>query len=399
MAQREVSRHDVVVVGARCAGAAVARLLAGRGHDVVVLDRCDLPSDTLSTHGIARGGVVQLARWGLLDGVLASGAPAIRTVTFGMGGQETTRAVKDRAGVDLMVAPRRTVLDAILARAAVAAGAAVVTSTTVTDVVRDPRGRVVGVRARRRDGRDLTFLGHHVVAADGLRSTMAPRLGAVSRRTFTSDVSTYYAYVDQVPWRGYEFHVAPGALAGVFPTHDGQACVWLSRPTRLLDGVRRGGARRAEVLVDAIAEVAPALGSRLRSGRIVSGARGIVAPPSYVRDAFGPGWALVGDAGYHRDPITGHGITDAFRDAELLAEALDTALRSPARASAALAGYQDARDSALADTFRLTRELCRFPRPTRFVELQIELGEALDREAQMLASRPAPAGIDAVLTA
>jgi flavin-dependent dehydrogenase len=399
VAQPEVSHHDVVIVGARCAGSASARLLAERGHDVVVLDRAEIQSDPLSTHGIARGGVVQLSRWGLLNDVLASGAPAIRAVTFGIGGQETTREVKDRAGVDLLVAPRRTVLDTILADAAIASGATVRTSTAVTDVIRDETGRVTGVRARRRDGRNLTLFGRHVVAADGLRSTLAPQLGATARQTFSADVSLYYTYVDQVAWRGFEFHVSPGAFAGVFPTHEGQACVWLSRPTGLLEGVRRAGAGRTEALVDAIAEVAPSLGGRIRSGRVTSGVRGIIAPPNYVRHAFGPGWALVGDAGYHRDPITGHGITDAFRDAELMAEALDVALRHPALEHEALRAYEQGRDDALAATFRLTRELARFPHPSRFVELQIELSEALDREARMLASRPAPVGQHAVPTA
>ena len=399
MAHPEVSHHDVVIVGARCAGSATARLLAQRGHDVVVLDRAEFPSDTLSTHGIARGGVVQLSRWGLLDDVLASGAPAIREVTFGIEGREITREVKDRAGVDLLVAPRRMVLDTILADAAITSGATVRTSTAVTDVIRDDTGRVAGVSARTRDGRHLTLSCRHVVAADGLRSTLAPRLGAATRQRFSADVSLYYAYVDHVPWRGFEFHIAPGAFAGVFPTHHGQACVWLSRPTGLLEGVRRAGARRTAALVDAIAEVAPSLGRRIRSGRVVSGVRGIIAPPNYVRDAFGPGWALVGDAGYHRDPITGHGITDAFRDADLLAEALDVALRVPAQEHEALRAFERGRDDALAATFRLTRELARFPHPSRFVELQIELSEALDREARMLASRPAPAGQHAVLTA
>ena len=145
MAHPEVSHHDVVIVGARCAGSATARLLAERGHDVVVLDRAEFPSDTLSTHGIARGGVVQLSRWGLLDDVLASGAPAIREVTFGIEGREITREVKDRAGVDVLVAPRRMVLDTILADAAITSGATVRTSTAVTDVIRDDTGRVTGV--------------------------------------------------------------------------------------------------------------------------------------------------------------------------------------------------------------------------------------------------------------
>ena len=178
------SRHDVVIVGGRCAGTATARLLAAQGHDVVVVERSDLAGDPLSTHGLARGGVVQLARWGLLDEVLASGAPASREVTFGVEGRESTRPVKDRAGVDLLVAPRRTHLDRILARAAVDAGADLHTCTTVREVLREPDGRVSGVVARTAAGDDITLLGRWVVGADGLRSTMAGHLGARVQQSF-----------------------------------------------------------------------------------------------------------------------------------------------------------------------------------------------------------------------
>jgi 2-polyprenyl-6-methoxyphenol hydroxylase-like FAD-dependent oxidoreductase len=139
-------------------------------------------------------------------------------------------------------------------------------------------------------------------------------------------------------------------------------------------------------------EVAPALGDRVAGGRITSPVRGCLAPPNHVRRAGGPGWSLVGDAGYHRDPITGHGITDAFRDAELLADGLSAVFSGELSEAAALASYQQQRDSALADTFRLTEALARFPEPPRFAELQRELAEALEREALQLASRPAPAG-------
>jgi flavin-dependent dehydrogenase len=310
-----------------------------------------------------------------------------------------TRRIKERAGVDLLVAPRRSVLDGILADEAVAAGASLRTGTGATGLLRDDRGRVGGITARTRDGQRLDIRARQVVAADGLRSTMAGRFGARVQQSFEADVSIFYLYVDQVPWRGFEFHVAPRGFAGVFPTHDGAACVWLSRPTALLDGVRTAGAHRTEALVAALAEVSPGLAERVRSGRAVSPVRGTVAPPNHVREAFGPGWALVGDAGYHRDPITGHGITDALRDAELLADALDESLDGRAREHDALTAYAAARDAALGDTFRLTRELCRFPDPSRFVELQVELSEALDREAATLASRPAPAGLRAATAA
>jgi 2-polyprenyl-6-methoxyphenol hydroxylase-like FAD-dependent oxidoreductase len=390
--------YDVIVVGARCAGAATARLLAARGLAVLVLDRAALPSDTLSTHGIARGGVVQLSRWGLLDDVLASGAPPVREVSFHLGGTALTKVVKDRAGVDLLVAPRRHVLDDLLLTAARAAGATVETGATVTGVRRE-RGRVVGVTARTRGGGERVFHARHVVGADGLRSTTASLVGARTTASFAADVSLYYAYVAHPDWRGFEFHLGSDAFAGAFPTHDGEACVWLSRPSPRLSSVRRAGGGRAGAWSESLDEVAPELGHRVRSGRLSSPVRGCVAPPNHVREAFGPGWSLVGDAGYHRDPITGHGITDAFRDAELLADALVAALSDGVPEAAALAGYQEQRDRALADTFAITEALCRFPAPTRFAELQIQLGEVLEREATELASRPVPAGLRAAVAA
>src|SRR6266508_2799974 len=115
-------------------------------HDVVVVvDQSLFPSDTISTHSIARSGVVQLHRWGLLDGVLDSGAPAIRQVTFNAGGESVSRPIKDKAGVDLVVAPRRYVLDTILVGAAARAGAQVRPGVRGTGVRRDGGGRVVGV--------------------------------------------------------------------------------------------------------------------------------------------------------------------------------------------------------------------------------------------------------------
>src|SRR5512141_766298 len=113
--------HDVVVVGARCAGAATAMLLASAGHDVLLVDRSTFPSDTLSTHAIARGGMVQLERWGLLQAVLDTGAPPIRAVEFHSGGLTVTRTIKDRSGIDMLVAPRRHALDTLLVNAAMSA--------------------------------------------------------------------------------------------------------------------------------------------------------------------------------------------------------------------------------------------------------------------------------------
>jgi 2-polyprenyl-6-methoxyphenol hydroxylase-like FAD-dependent oxidoreductase len=386
------SHHDVVVIGSRCAGAATAMLLARAGRDVAVVDRSHFPSDALSTHGIVRGGVVQLARWGLLEDVLASGAPAVREVTFGQGDTRITRRVKDRAGVDLLVAPRRHVLDALLVDAARAAGAQVWTGVTATGLRRDGADRVVGLDARTADGRPIELSARYVVGADGLRSRTAGWVGARVLDSFTADTATFYVYVAEAAWPAYEFHVAKDALAGVFPTHGGQGCVWLCRPSAALGSLRAAGRDRAAALVAELAAVSPTLADRVRSGRITSAVRGSACLPNYVRQPVGPGWALVGDAGYHRDPITGHGITDAFRDAELLATAIDGSLRDPADEHRAMTDYNDRRDAALRETFDLTRALTSYPPPDAFVELQIQLGEALEREADLLASFPPSVG-------
>lgn len=372
------------------AGAATALLLARAGHDVLVLDRSRFPSDTLSTHGLARGGVVQLARWGLLDAVLATGAPAVRQVTFGSGGREKTLRIKARAGVDHLVAPRRHVLDTLLLDAAESAGATVRTGATVVGVRRGTDGRVVGVEVRADDGQRMTVAADLVIGADGRRSAMAAWCGAETAHHGGTG-ATFYTYVGGVPWPAYEFHVAPRAFTGVFPTHDGEACVWLCAPTADVGELRAAGSRRTDVLVAAIDAAAPSLGERIRAGHVTAPVRGEIDLPNYVRQPSGPGWALVGDAGYHRDPVTGHGITDAFRDAELLAEAAGTALRDPSTERDAFADYGRRRDDGLRDTFAITRALAAFPDPERFVELQLRLSEALDREADDLAARPTPA--------
>jgi 2-polyprenyl-6-methoxyphenol hydroxylase-like FAD-dependent oxidoreductase len=171
-------RHDVVVVGARAAGAATALLLSRLGHDVVLLDRAVFPADTLSTHQIARTGVVQLQRWGLLQAVLGSGAPAIRQVTFTSTNESITRAIKHKAGVDLLVAPRRYLLDTIVAEAAAGAGADVRFGVTVAGVRLDDAGRATGVYGHDSTGAAVDIDARFVVGADGLRSRVARSVGA-----------------------------------------------------------------------------------------------------------------------------------------------------------------------------------------------------------------------------
>jgi flavin-dependent dehydrogenase len=384
------SHHDVVVVGGRVAGSATAMLLARLGHDVVVLDQASFPSDTVSTHSIARSGVVQLRRWGLLDDVVDSGAPTIRQVTFNAAGELVSRTIKEKAGVDFLVAPRRYVLDTILATAAEHAGAQVRTGVTVTGVQRDGRGRVVGVDGHDRAGAAIEIGAQCVIGADGLRSRVARLVGAAINEVGRAGGAAQYAYYAGGRWIGFEFFVAERSFAGVFPTHDGQACIWVCTPSADANAVRRRTGSRGEAFDTLLERSHPELALRLRHARRTSPVQGLLRQPNQLRQAFGPGWALVGDAGYYRDAITAYGISDAFRDAELLAVALDQALGNAAEETTALAAYQQQRDQALREIFELTCRLAAYPPVPRFIELQKQLGAAIDKQAAALAAQPTP---------
>ncbi len=384
--------HDVVIVGARCAGAATGMLLARLGHDVVVVDRTTFPSDTLSTHAIARSGVVQLHRWGLLDTVMDSGAPPIRQVSFRIGDDVIVKRIKDRADVDLLVAPRRHVLDAILVDAAREAGAAVRTGITVDEVTTDRSGRANGVRGRDADGDVVHIRARFVIGADGLRSRVARSVGAPVVDERHRNGSVRYAYIAGLGAEGTEFHLGHGIFAGVFPTHPGPdgvdvANVWVCGPGHRL-GEPGSGIARDERFRELLRAASPNLADRVEAARQVSPVRGYHGMPNQLRQASGAGWALVGDAGYFRDAVTGHGISDAFRDAEALARSIDGALRSDVDDDVALAGFAAERDRNVAAIFDITCELASYPPRERFTELQKQLSAAIEAEAQMLADLP-----------
>jgi flavin-dependent dehydrogenase len=370
--------HDVIVVGARAAGSALAGLLARLGHDVIVVDRADLPSDTVSTHQIARTGMVALRRWNVADELRASGSPALREITFHQAAGSVTRPVRPSCEVEYFLAPRRYVLDTLLAEAAVRCGARLRTGLNVVGVRRAGNGRVTGVSGHdRRDG-DIELSARFVVGADGLHSRIARSVGAELVDCRPDGGTAQYAYYAGLPWSGIEFYVADGALAGIFPTHDAEACVWVCTPAS-------PGRRDFD---DDVRRVAPALAGRLRGGRRTSPISGMRRSPNHVRRAGGPGWALVGDAGFHRDPISAHGISDAFRDAELLAGCLDDALRGRVEEPVAMDAYERQRDAALADVFNLTCALGAYPPVPEFLDLMRQLGRAIDIEAATLAARP-----------
>jgi flavin-dependent dehydrogenase len=382
----ELVTADVVVVGARCAGAATAMLLAERGHDVVVVDRAVFPSDTISTHAIARTGVVQLDRWGLLDRVLDSGAPAVRDVAFHSNGSTIHRTIKERHGRDFVVAPRRTALDAILVDAAAEAGARIRTGVTVEGVRRDDQGRVQGVYGRT-GAEALEISTRVVVGADGLRSRIARSVGAQVTRLGPEGGATLYTYYAG-EWPAMEYYLGAGRFTGIFPTNDGEACIWLCTDPGNAAVARRRHRTPEATFAALVEDSAPELADRLRTAERTAPIRGVNRLPNQFRQPVGPGWALVGDAGYHRDAVSGHGISDAFRDAELLADAIEPVCAGDVDEVVALDGYHAARDAMAADIFDITCEMSQFPAVDRFADLQKALGRAVDAQAAELAARP-----------
>jgi flavin-dependent dehydrogenase len=288
-----------------------------------------------------RAGVMQLHRWGLLEHVIDKGTPALRHTTFSFAGEKLVIPIKPAHGVDALYAPRRTVLDPILVDAAARAGAEVQYGVTVTGVRRNYKGRVTGLVGRDEKGNGFAVDAGLVIGADGMRSTIAQRVGAPIVRSGTGASASIYGY-----WRdleieeplGYEWTFTTAGAAGVIPTNEGETCVFVgSSPER----VGTGGAQVMEELLE---EVSPSLADRLRRATAPLGVRTFMGHPGVIRRPWGPGWALVGDAGYWKDPISAHGLSDALRDAELLARAVITAGAGCELQDAALRGYQEARD-------------------------------------------------------
>ena len=226
--------------------------------------------------------------------------------------------------------------------------------------------------------------------ADGLKSTVARAVGAEVIEHRGDNGAAQYAYYAGIPWHGIELVAADRALAGVFPTHHGQACIWVCTPSADARAARRRVTSRTEAFTTQLQLAAPELAERLRTGQRTSSVTGMLRLPNQLRRAHGPGWALVGDAGYHRDAITGYGLSDAYRDAELLAVALHEALCGEADERTTLAGYQRRRDTALREVFDLTCALSGYPPVPEFVELQKQLSKAIDAEAAERAAGPVP---------
>lgn len=384
--------YDAIVIGARCAGSPTAMLLARKGYDVLLVDKATFPSDTMSTHLVHPPGVAALKRWGLLDRLEATGCPAVEHYSFDFGPVSVEGSPQAIDGVDRAYGPRRTILDKLLVDAAAGAGAEVREAFTVEEIPSED-GAVTGIRGHAKGGDTVTEKAKVVIGADGKHSLLAKAVKPESYNERPSQLAMYYAYWSDLPVSGFETTIRAENRRGwaALPTHDGLTCMPFGWPREEFK------ANRGDIEGNFFAamDLAPEFAERVRGAKRESKFIGSAELPGYFRKPFGPGWVLVGDAGYHKNPITAMGINDAFRDAELVADALDDDFTGKRSFEEGMAEYQRTRDEVATPVYEFTAEFASMEPPPP--ELQQLIGamqgnqEAQDRFISVQANTlPAP---------
>ena len=371
------SRYDAVIIGARCAGAATAMLLARSGAKVLLVDRQTYGSDTMSTHALMRGAVVLLKRWGLVPRLTARQTPAIYATTFHYGEDSVRVDIKADQDADCLHAPRRTVLDSLLVDAAFEAGAEVRHGVALSELQFAPGGRVSEVELRDASGNHASVCADIVIGADGRQSTVARLVNATAYVEGRNASAAVYGYFENLSRGGSHWHFATKAAAGVIPTNGGY-CVFAGVPAQRFaatfgDDVRRG-------FHQVLASNSPELQVDVERATPIGRLRGFGGATGFLRECHGPGWALVGDAGYFKDPLTAHGITDALRDANTLSREII------AGRAASLGDYQRERDRVSLPFLRATDAIASFSWDVSHVkQLHMELSALMKAEASHIA--------------
>lgn len=345
----DVEDFDVVVVGGRCAGSPLATHLARSGLSVCVVDRAEFPSDTVSTHLFQVEGVAVLDRLGVIERLLATGAPWLESVSMRVEDISVSQRLPRRpgdAGPALCV--RRPLLDTILVERAREAGADVRTSMRVTALV-ESEGRVCGVHALGGDGREVELRAPLVVGADGMGSTVARLVGARSYHVVANQRFGYWAYFEgarrespaAITFERWDDELVIGA-----PTDSGLYIAMALPPLERLASFTAD----LESSFDAHIAASPLVGAFVDGARRTGRPRGTAGYPGYFRESAGAGWVLVGDAGHFKDPTPGQGISDALRQGETLAATIVQGLGGSRSLDAALAEWWRWRDD---DSFEM----------------------------------------------
>ena len=383
-----VKEYDAIVVGARCAGAPTAMLLARKGYRVLVVDRASFPSDTLSTHVIHAPGVAALKRWGVLDKVIGSGCPPVETYSFDFGPFTIKGTPRPTDGISAAYAPRRTILDKILVDAAVQAGAEMRERFTVDEIVVED-GVVVGVRGHDEGGSSVVECARVVIAADGRNSQLAKAVQPLQYNEKPMLQWSYYTYWSGLPVDGFEIFIRPDRGGAAISTNDGLTMLVVGWPYAESSAYKADVEANYLKTLDLVPELARRVRGAKREERFYGG-----SVPNFFRKPYGPGWVMVGDAGYNKDPITAQGISDAFRDAERCSTALDEVFTGARSFDDALAEFQSTRDAHAMPIYEFTTQLATLEAPP--VEMQQLLGavygnqDAMDSFASITAGTVSP---------
>jgi flavin-dependent dehydrogenase len=363
--------YDAIIIGARCAGSPTAMLQAPQGYRVLLVDRATFPSDTMSTHYIHQTGVAQLKRWGLLERVTASNCPPIRQAYLEIGPFEsghhfTLKGAAPPAGdVTEAYCPRRRILDTVLVDAAVAAGTEVREGFLVQEILMEG-DRVTGIRGRTRGGAMVMEKARIVVGADGMHSTVARAVQAPKYNEQPSLTCGYYTYWSGFPTEGAELYKMERRYIVVMPTNDNLTCIIACWPNQEFHSYRADIRKNYMKTL----ELAPRIAQRIHGARQEERFVGTADLPNFFRKPYGPGWALAGDAGYHKDPVTGQGITDAFKSAQLLAEAIDAGFSGRQPLEQAMADYEQKRNEAAMPIYNMNCDMARLePPPPEMIDL------------------------------
>ena len=389
--------YDAIIVGARCAGSSTAMRLARKGYRVLVVDRAMFPSDTVSTHVVQPLAVAALARWGLIDRLTATGCPPIHTYTFDFG-PFTISGAPGTKDTPVAYCPRRTVLDKLLVDAAAEAGAEIREGFAVEEILIED-GRVVGIKGRSKGAATVTERAQVIVGADGRYSLMAEAVRPEQYNEKPPLLAAYYTYWSGLPMEGrFETYIRPHRGFAAAPTHNGLTLTVEGWPYSEFETNKKDVEGNFLKSFD----LAPEFADRVRGAKREAPFAG-AAVSNFFRKPYGPGWALVGDAGYNRDPITAQGITDAFRDAERCAIALDQAFTGARSFDEAMSEYQRDRDEHVLPMYEFTCQLATLQPPPP--EMQQLLGaihgnqKAMDGFAQMNAGTISPAEFGAIVAA
>jgi 2-polyprenyl-6-methoxyphenol hydroxylase-like FAD-dependent oxidoreductase len=357
-----------------------------------LLDKATFPSDTMSTHVVHPPGVAALERWGLLERLEATGCPPIETYAFDFGPLTIAGSPRPIDGVARAYCPRRSVLDQLLVEAAGEAGVEIREGFAVDEVLAAD-GTVTGVRGHAKGGVAATERARVVIGADGRHSLVAKTVRPREYDVRRSHLAMYYSYWSDLPADGLETFIRAENRRGwaAATTHDGLAVLPFAWPVEEF----RTNRKDIEGNFFAAMDLAPEFAERVRAARRESRFIGSADLPGYFRKPFGPGWALLGDAGYHKNPITAMGINDAFRDAELVAGALDDFLSGRCTYEMGMSAYQQTRDREAQPVYEFTDEFAQLRPPPP--EIQQLLGamrgnqEAMDGFVSVQAATlPAP---------